>query len=263
MTFGERIKNARKRLGLTQAALAEKLGVSTEAVSKWERGGYSPEPDKLEALHRRLGLSYLDPEDERAGSFFDEVHMSAYLKGRFNSGAFPQAAEALRFAKDKHAASEPRKPAELKIPYINHPLTLACQALALGIEDDTVLAAALLHDVCEDCGVAPEELPVGPEAREVVRLVTKPQPLLSERKYYEAIAENHKACMVKCLDRCNNLSGMSAGFSAERIRDYVEETETYYPELLKVLKETPEYNNAAWLLSYQIWGLVEMAKRIR
>ena len=261
MTFGERIKQARKREKLTQAALAEKLGLSTEAVSAWERGDYKPEPDKLEALHRELKMSYLVPEDKRAGSFFDTEHMSAYLKGKLDPAEFPQTLKALTFAKDKHEKSEPRKPAELKIPYINHPLTLACHALALGIRDDTVLAAALLHDVCEDCGVAPEELPVGPEAREVVRLLTKPEPLLSEKKYYADIAENKKACLVKCLDRCNNLSGMSAGFSAERIRDYVEETETYYPKLLKELKES-EYNSAAWLLSYQIWGLAEMAKRI-
>ena len=54
-----------------------------------------------------------------------------------------------------------------------------------------MLAAALLHDVCEDCGVKPEELPVGPEAREVVRLVTKPEDRthFSEEAYYREILE--------------------------------------------------------------------------
>lgn len=35
---GESIRLARKKLQLTQQALAEHLGVSAQAVSKWERG---------------------------------------------------------------------------------------------------------------------------------------------------------------------------------------------------------------------------------
>ena len=98
--------------------------------------------------------------------------------------------------------------------------------------------------------------------QEIVALVTKPKPLLSESQYYAAIRENPKAALVKCIDRCNNLSGMAIGFSAERIQDYIDETEKYYPELLRVIKVQPEYNNAAWLLSYQIRSLLNTAKRI-
>lgn len=36
MTIGDKIKIQRKRLGLTQTELGEKLGVKTNAVSKWE-----------------------------------------------------------------------------------------------------------------------------------------------------------------------------------------------------------------------------------
>ena len=52
-------------------------------------------------------------------------------------------------------------------------------------------------------------------------------------------------------------------FAAEKIAEYVRETETYYPTLLKIIKGCPEYNNAAWLLSYQIRSLLELAKRVR
>ena len=41
--IGERIAMLRKKAGLSQSALAEKLGVSTQAVSKWETGGSLPE----------------------------------------------------------------------------------------------------------------------------------------------------------------------------------------------------------------------------
>ena len=59
------------------------------------------------------------------------------------------------------------------------------------------------------------------------------------------------------------VSGMALGFSPEKIREYVEETETWYPALLKRIKAEPGYNNAAFLLTYQLRSLLQTAKRIR
>ena len=56
-----------------------------------------------------------------------------------------------------HHEGQQRKSGE---PYIVHPLTMACNALALGIRDDKVVATILLHDVCEDCDVSLKELPI-------------------------------------------------------------------------------------------------------
>lgn len=181
--------------------------------------------------------------------------LECFLKSRLNNSEFPESLRALEFAEEKHEGQF-RKPKELGIPYITR------QALAMGINDDILIAAVLLHDVAEDCGVQPENLPVCREAQEIVRLVTKPKNDFSENEYYDAIAKNPKACFVKCVDRCNNVSGMAIGFSPEKIRQYIEETETYYPKLLNVLKEIPEYTNAAWLLGYQIGSLLETAKKI-
>ena len=199
---------------------------------------------------------------ERIARFFDENHMYDYLEGRFRGEAFPEARKALAFAREKHEGQFRKGP--VKVPYINHPLNMACHALAMGLEDDALLAALLLHDVSEDCGIKPEDLPVCPEAQEIVRLVTKPQDrsAFSEEEYYSAIAGNPKACMVKCIDRCHNVSSMAIGFTNERTRSYVEETETYFPGLIRVLKGCPEYNNAAWLLSYQVRSLICAAKKI-
>lgn len=36
MTFAEKLKSIRKQTGMSQEQLAEKLGVSRQAVTKWE-----------------------------------------------------------------------------------------------------------------------------------------------------------------------------------------------------------------------------------
>lgn len=48
--IGKFIAACRKEQGLTQAALAEKLGISDRAVSKWETGKALPDIDKISEL---------------------------------------------------------------------------------------------------------------------------------------------------------------------------------------------------------------------
>lgn len=50
----------RKYYSLSQEALAEKLGVSRQAVSKWERGEASPDTDNLLSLSSLYGVSLDD-----------------------------------------------------------------------------------------------------------------------------------------------------------------------------------------------------------
>ena len=52
-----RLYELRKKQGLSQEELAEKLGVSRQAVSKWERSEASPDTDNLIALAKIYGLT--------------------------------------------------------------------------------------------------------------------------------------------------------------------------------------------------------------
>ncbi len=52
-----RLTALRKENGLSQEELAEKLGVSRQAVSKWERAESSPDTDNLIALARLYGVT--------------------------------------------------------------------------------------------------------------------------------------------------------------------------------------------------------------
>jgi len=54
--FSQRLELLRERFGLTQQELAEKIGVSREQVSRWERGKQNPTVDKLSEICRALGI---------------------------------------------------------------------------------------------------------------------------------------------------------------------------------------------------------------
>lgn len=70
MTLGKQIAQNRKRLGLTQDALAEKLGVTAQAVSKWENDQSCPDITTLPKLADLFGVSV----DELLGRQQQTVH---------------------------------------------------------------------------------------------------------------------------------------------------------------------------------------------
>lgn len=53
----ERIKELRKKHGLTQQKLGELVGVNKASISQWEQGEYAPSGDNLVALAKALGVS--------------------------------------------------------------------------------------------------------------------------------------------------------------------------------------------------------------
>lgn len=280
MTVGERIAAARRTAGFTQENLANELGVSFQAVSLWERNESLPDTNHLIALSRVLRVSLdsllregAEPEWTLKPHTFDAERMYTYVKTRAQAEGLTQTLAALPLMREKHQGQK-RSAHTIETPYATHPLTLACHALAMGVLDDDVLAAALLHDVVEDTETAPEELPVNERVRDAVCLVSyntylkKDEETNRDRKneikpvYYANIGKNPLAALVKCMDRCNNLACMADGFSKEKMITYVLETEKYVLPLLNVIKAVPEYNNAAWLLRYQIITLLETFKRL-
>ena len=60
MTTGQRIKVARKKAGMTQAELAQKLGIPFQSVSQWERDLRNPKIETLQRIAAALGVSLDD-----------------------------------------------------------------------------------------------------------------------------------------------------------------------------------------------------------
>ncbi len=56
-SIGENIKNTRKKLGITQEELAEKLSVTRQAVSNWENGKTEPDIETLTKIAQIFNIS--------------------------------------------------------------------------------------------------------------------------------------------------------------------------------------------------------------
>ncbi len=57
MSFADNLQLIRKEKQLSQEELAEKIGVSRQAISKWEQGSGYPETEKLLILSHELNVS--------------------------------------------------------------------------------------------------------------------------------------------------------------------------------------------------------------
>ena len=201
----------------------------------------------------------LDFQDALSDRLFNEDRMYTYVKTYASVKGLYQTAKVLPYARELHKG-QVRKGKD-KVPYIYHPLLIACHALSLGLDEDNMISAALLHDICEDCGIAIEELPVNELTKEAVALLSKSDEIDKEQ-YYQNIAKNPIATMVKLLDRCNNVSGMTTAFSKEKLVEYIKETETYiYPLLQKAKREYPMYSNQIFLVKYHMTSVIEAIKR--
>ena len=57
MSLGEKILKLRKKKGLSQEELGDKINVTRQTISNWELGETSPNPNQLKLLSRELGVS--------------------------------------------------------------------------------------------------------------------------------------------------------------------------------------------------------------
>lgn len=82
MTFGEKLKKARKKAGMTQEELAIRLSVSRQAITKWESGKGLPDIENLKILSKTLDISldYLLNDETKLDMaiFREEISLDDY-----------------------------------------------------------------------------------------------------------------------------------------------------------------------------------------
>ena len=78
-TAGQLIRRCRVEAGLTQAALAERLGTTQSVVSRWERGGDEPRLSTLTRILRACGqrlVISVEPDDVDRAQIRQQLAMS-------------------------------------------------------------------------------------------------------------------------------------------------------------------------------------------
>ena len=125
----------------------------------------------------------------------------------------PLVMRALELAAEWHLGQFRKHPSE-QIPYIAHPAGVGMLLQKAGCDDETV-AAGILHDAIEDCGVTEEELAVAmtPRVAELVAWVSEPPKTVpwAERKaaYREKLAKAPaEALRIAAADHAYNLRGI-------------------------------------------------------
>lgn len=89
MNIGEKILNMRKARGWSQEELADRVGVTRQAVSRWEAGSAKPDADKILAICDLFGVSadYLlreryEGEVYVSGGYTEEKGKTGALTGK-------------------------------------------------------------------------------------------------------------------------------------------------------------------------------------
>lgn len=82
MALSEKLYALRKKSGFSQEQLAEQLGVSRQAISKWESGQSVPESDKLVAISNYFNVSvdYLLKENNEPQIASDQTEKANSLQ---------------------------------------------------------------------------------------------------------------------------------------------------------------------------------------
>jgi GTP pyrophosphokinase len=165
--------------------------------------------------------------------------MYTYLRGYCIGANMTQSITALQFAREHHAG-QTRKDGT---PYIVHPLSMACYAIALGLRDDSIIATILLHDVVEDCDKQVEYLPVNDTVKRAVKYMTittfdtDTSKIETKCRYFNELLDSREALICKALDRYNNLTDMPAKFTTDGTAKNIAETEVLLLPIMKKAKE--------------------------
>lgn len=105
MTFGEKLKEARKESGLSQEQLAEKMCVSRSAIAKWETDKGMPDVNNLKVMSQLLGVSVDYLLDDEKKISFNEIKEAINLDDYEKTGRCRNKKDAVCVEKNKDASA--------------------------------------------------------------------------------------------------------------------------------------------------------------
>lgn len=116
LTFGEKIKDARKTKNLTQKQLAEKIGAKHNSVSDWENDKNMPDAVTIEFLCKALDITPNYLLDASSGEY-TPAEKAIIEKYRFISEYSPEGAATVGYILDReYRIAQDRKRLAVPIP---------------------------------------------------------------------------------------------------------------------------------------------------
>ena len=173
LDLGSKIRQLRRRDKRTQEALAEALGVTAQAVSRWESGGSYPDMNLIPSIANYFGISidelfgYQNDRNRRIDALVLRIQKMKWK----NNGTDVNTGEAVAFARNA------------LVEYPGDPRIMACLASVLytsgycrhGEHHLTDGEGYDIYDVARHCGY--------PEWKEAVTLYEKALPMLEENDF--------------------------------------------------------------------------------
>lgn len=190
--------------------------------------------------------------------------MYTYLRGYLVGAGMTESIKALQYARKAHEGQIRKGDGS---PYIIHPLSMACYAVALGVKDDNIIATILLHDVVEDCDKQVEYLPVNDTIKRAVKYMTittfdtDTSKIETKCRYFNELLDCREALICKALDRYNNLADMPVHFTTDGLAKNIAETEILLLPVLKKAKE--KYADLADILFVLRTNLTTMCEAVK
>lgn len=175
---------------------------------------------------------------------------------------FYETARALEFAAQYHTGF--RKDGET--PELQHQIEIVHYLRTLlpsYIYPQDVLTAGVLHDTREDYPQATTDIEKNFNARVCHSVELLDKNGKTKKYYFEQIAQDEVASIVKGADRVHNLQSMIGVFTPEKQIAYVSEVEEYFLPMLKAARRKfPQQENAYENIKHLLNSQIELIKEL-
>ena len=178
----------------------------------------------------------------------------------------PRFIDAVRYATLKHATQTRKAANAAVVPYMVHPLEAAQILAGVGITDEDILIAAVLHDVLEDTDGTEEDIrfKFGDRVLGIVKEVTDdpglPKKKQKERQITEAPHKSYAAKLVKAADKTSNMKDLvrkPPGWRPESVAGYTSQARSVVAALNSSNELPPQLASMFWQASQDVLDWVD------
>lgn len=262
--ISKRLVDLRKGKKLTQKQLADKLGISKNTVSSWERGDSEPSCTCTGELASFFGVSTdwiilgVAPDEtvtkvtEKAvKTNYDSEGMFTRVKTTAEDTECYEAVKTMtgikKYLKQNHSEEE-------VYSKMNRSLETACLLQAWGFNDDDILSTALLKDMCKNSLDDVSFVETSDAVKGALSLLLEEKNVREENKeaMYIAIACNRVAVIVRLVDYISRFFETTTSLNGSKNRaDYVAKVDQYLMPMLELtIEKYPQYHNELFLIKY-------------